>query len=617
MLYMKILSSNIKYAFFVLFACFLLPTGLASTSHAGILEDLRADFIARFDSSIKVDRPANIKFKRTGGGIVPDGISGRALSLSKGQYLTLPTKDIINAAAGTISLWIRPHWLSDSPESHTFVTFGWVSPKPAYFALSRGWWESGGGSGFTYFIGNNAEATNTGRRIHYHPGKWVHLVCTWETGSNGFTRFYVNGSRVEWRDPAAEGKRPWLPYIADANLFIGSDKGAKGLENNRWADSDIDELAIFKRALSDEEIALTYYGSIGKTTYQPIRDANGAILQTRVIADEGRGWMTPDGAAETITRIKKAGFNVYIPCIWHGQGTRYPSELAAPEVGKTFHHDPLKRLIDSAHSNGIEVHPLFTIVLRQRSFYKAFYDAGTPADAFDVHKPAFKKFIADLVIDVVRRYDVDGINLDYIRTLGICTSRDCQSDYSRQFGRDLLSDIKHPKADGTLELHLQKWQDDAITAIVREIRDRAKAIRPQIIISTDGYPSLRPSEEGREDLRWADSGLIDIAFAMDYREVPDYERLEHIITMFKEPAKLIPILGNYEAIPPSRIEPRNPELVARAIEHTLSRTPHGIALYLYDLLTEDQIMAISRGPFREQAKPQWKRNVNNDDTGTR
>lgn len=581
---------------------------VVSACAANILEELGADFIAHFDSTIKVDRPSNVKFKHTGGRIITDGISGKALSLSGGQYLTVPTQDIVNGFEGTVTLWVRPHWLSDSPGSHAFVSFRWASPKPAYFALSRGWWESYGGTGLTYFIGNNEEATNTVRKIYYNPGKWVHLACTWKTGSNGYTKLYVNGYMVERRDPAAEGKQPWLPYVAEANLFIGSDKGAGDLENNRWADSDIDEFAVFKRAMKDDEIA-RIYESIGKPTYLPIRDTDGTILQSRVIADEGIGWMTSDGAAETIARIKRAGFNVYIPCIWHGQGTRYPSALAVPELGKTFHNDPLKRLIDLAHSNGIEVHPWFTIALRQRSFYKDFYDSGTPADAFDVHKPAFRKFIADLVIDVVQRYDVDGINLDYIRTLGICTSMDCQNDYSRQFGRDLTFDIKHPKPDGTLEPHLQKWQDEAIAAIVREIRDRAKAIRPQIIISVDGHPSLRPSEEGRQDLSWANSGLIDIAFNMDYRKIPDYEYLNYITTRFNEPQKLIQMLGNYEAISRGRIEPRDPELVAKSIEYTLSRSPHGVGLYLYQLLTEDQIRAIFKGPFKDQAKPHWKRGV--------
>ena len=583
--------------------CLFLP-GWNSSANANILEDMKADFIAHFDRGIKVDSPANVRFNHTGGRIIADGISGRALSLTKGQYLAVPTKDIINASEGTITLWVRPHWVSDSTGSHTFISFQWTYPKSAYFVLSRGWWESDGGTGLTYFIGNNQEATNTARQIFYNPEKWVHLACTWKTGLHGFTKLYVNGYLVERRTPASEGEQLWLPYVTDANLLIGSDKGAGNAENGRWADSDIDEFAIFKRALKDDEIA-RIYESIGMPTYMPIRTADGTIMQTRVMFDEGRGWMTSEGAAEIISRIKRAGFNVYVPCIWHGQGTRYPSAVAVPELGKIFTDDPLSRLIDLAHRNGIEVHPWFTITLRQRNFYKKYYDFGTPADAFDVHNPDFRKFIVDLIIDVVKRYDVDGVNLDYIRTMGICTSMYCQNDYLRQFGRDLLSDTNHRNPDGLLEPHLQRWQDETITAIVRDIGNKTKAIRSRIIISVDGHPALGSSEEGREDLSWANSGLIDIVFNMDYHVLPDYEYLNYIISRFTEPQKLIQLLGNYEVNFPEIIEPRDPELIAKSIEYTLSRWPHGVGLYLYQLLTEDQVRVISGGPFKERAKPYW------------
>jgi len=589
----------------VLFVVFLFLTGWTSNASANVLEDMSADFIAHFDKSIKVDSPPNITFKQEEGRIIADGVSGKALSLTEGDFLTVPTNNIINSTEGTMMLWVRPHQLPESTGTHMFVSFGWVSPKSAYFVLSKGWWESHGGSDFTYFVGNNEEATNMAKQVYFNPGKWVHISCTWKTGVGGFSRLYINGYLVAQRNPEAEGKQLWHLYTAGANLFIGSDKGTGDLANNRWADSDIDEFAVFKRALKDDEI-YHIYESFGTPVYVPVRDENGNIFQSRVMFDEGRGWMTDDGAVRTVSRIKRAGFNVYIPCIWHGQGTRYPSTLAVPEKMQFFSNDPLKRLIDLAHSNGIEVHPWFTVALRQRDFYEDYYDSGTPKNAFNLHKPAFRKFITDLIIDVVRRYDIDGINLDYIRTMGICVSAYCQKDYFQQFGRDLRDDIANPNPDGSMDQHIYQWQEETVKAILDDVKYRAKTIRPGIIVSVNGRPALRPSEEGREDLSWANTGLVDIVFNMDYRNVPDYEYHNYIISKFKEPRKLILLLGNYNKVFDGSNEPRDPERVAMLIRDARNRWPHGVGLYLYQLLTEEQIRMISNGPFKEQAVPYWR-----------
>ncbi len=79
---------------------------------------------------------------------------------------------------------------------------------------------------------------------------------------------------------------------------------------------------------------------------------NETIFETRAIFDEGLGWITEEGARKTIQRIKKAGFNVYIPCVWHGRGTRYPSTLAPIDVRiKSTSEDPLHRLIKISHES--------------------------------------------------------------------------------------------------------------------------------------------------------------------------------------------------------------------------------------------------------------------------
>jgi uncharacterized lipoprotein YddW (UPF0748 family) len=317
-------------------------------------------------------------------------------------------------------------------------------------------------------------------------------------------------------------------------------------------------------------------------------------------------WATEQGASRLIGRIKKAGFNVLLPCVWHGRGARYPSKVAVPESNSEYFTDPLKRIIAIAHSQGIEVHPWFTVTLRQRDFYNEFYDQGTPANAFDVHKPAFRQFIVDMVIDVVTRYDVDGINLDFIRSMGGCTSESCQADYRRKFKRELLIDLATWITRPDLASYVQQWIDQAITAIVCEIYIKAKSIKPNVIISVDGA-LLNPygRREGRDELAWANAGLVDAIFHMDYGIIPDYVRFDQAVMHINDPRKVIFLAANYEKRN-STIISRDPLALSMIIKNATHHWPWGIGVYLYSMLSDEQIEKLLSESFSVPASPVWK-----------
>ena len=50
--------------------------------------------------------------------------------------------------------------------------------------------------------------------------------------------------------------------------------------------------------------------------------------ESRIIFDEGLNWVTRVSAERLCSRIARAGFNVFSPCVWHGRGTIWPSKLA-------------------------------------------------------------------------------------------------------------------------------------------------------------------------------------------------------------------------------------------------------------------------------------------------
>ncbi len=550
------------------------------------------------------------------------------MSLAPGEYLVFNAKKVIHPEEGTIMLWIRPHWDYYQTEanrlvSHSFVSFEWNDNRKGYFLLTDGTWEPAG-SPYSYFVFNNQDYAHTSVKVLYHRGEWIHLACSWKVGAQGYVRFYLNGMLV-----AAKAVKNLRAFEPMGPMYLGCDRGVPGL-GKRWADSDIDEFATFPYAMTEKQLhsicehqypnwekhRYDWLQPILAQPYEPIKNSRGTILETRAIFDEGTGWMTEKGARETISRIKAAGFNVYIPCIWHGRGTRYPCSLAPPEEKLDLSgDDPLARLIRIAHAGNIEVHPWFCVALRQRDFLDDYFDPGTPPMAFDLHKPGFRQFIKDLIVDTVKRYDIDGIQLDYIRTTGICTSVSCKGDYRIHYGRSLMDDLAKHNAAGGLEPHVQEWQDNAVEAVVRAVAGEAKALKPRLVLSVYGHPQLPDiglpvNQEGRREVMWARKGLINLIFCGEYGDQPDFQNVALISKEIPPRVSALITLGNYGNLfgrSGKSIIPRDAKLVADFIACGQRINKRGVALYLYSQLNDEQISALRHGPFSLPARPHWYR----------
>jgi uncharacterized lipoprotein YddW (UPF0748 family) len=345
-----------------------------------------------------------------------------------------------------------------------------------------------------------------------------------------------------------------------------------------------------------------------------VRDTSGRLRENRVLFDEDIHWaLSRESADRILDRVKKAGFNVYVPCVWHGGGSFFPSRISSldPRLKRLVDsgYDPLRYLIKRAHEIGIEVHPWVTVVRRETNLYPQFHDNGTPQDAFNVHNPEFCGFIIKMMTDLVARYDVDGVNLDYIRSMGICTSTFCKKDYSSKLKYDFDDDFTRISVAGPARDRLQQWQDDAVSSIVRVFSKKARELKPGIVISVDGNPTLRGEHrplEGRNEIYWANQGWIDVIYNMDYGRKIDTKAVNETLRLLTAKAKLIEIFGNYDVIDGNTVS-RSGKVVADYATLAQRKWPDsGIAFYIYDKMDDEQIRELRTGPFRETALTNWR-----------
>lgn len=207
--------------------------------------------------------------------------------------------------------------------------------------------------------------------------------------------------------------------------------------------------------------------------------------------------------------------------------TIYPSEIEPWDHCITgvegrapgFGYDPLAFAIDECHRRGMEIHAWIATIpvgmkttlgcrtIMKRGFRVRSYATGSYLDPAD---PAVPGYLARICGEITRKYDIDGINLDYIR-------------YPDGWPLPSYRNGDTPEA-----------RRAHITAIVRAIHDEVKAIKPWVKMSCSPigkhadlsrYSSKnfnahdRVSQEAQE---WMRLGLMDQLYPMQYFRGDNY-----------------------------------------------------------------------------------------------
>lgn len=209
----------------------------------------------------------------------------------------------------------------------------------------------------------------------------------------------------------------------------------------------------------------------------------------------------------------------------------YPSdiepwnEIFSGKEGVSPGYDPLAFAIEECHKRGMELHawivtiPLGTerhvrrvgkvsVTRRQPQLCKKYQGEWY----LDPGQPETKNYLMRLVREVVTRYDVDGIHLDYIR----------YPDHPAQFNdRETFRKYGRGKA-------LSQWRRENITSVVRHLYQGIKALKPWVKVSSSPIGKFkdtsRYSSSGwnayyavyQDAQGWLKEGIQDVLFPMMY-----------------------------------------------------------------------------------------------------
>ena len=230
---------------------------------------------------------------------------------------------------------------------------------------------------------------------------------------------------------------------------------------------------------------------------------------------------------DILDKYQKANINTVLLQARVRAATIYPSDIEpwdqcitgvegrAPAYG----YDPLGFAVEECHKRGMEIHAWIATIpvgaknslgcrtLMKKGFRIRNFSTGSYLDPAD---PGVAPYLASICGEIVRKYDVDGINLDYIR-------------YPDGWPRPSYRDGDTPDQ-----------RRSNITAIVRAIHDEVKAIKPWVKMSCSPigkhadlsrYSSKnfnahdRVSQEAQE---WMRLGLMDQLYPMQYFRGDNY-----------------------------------------------------------------------------------------------
>lgn len=329
---------------------------------------------------------------------------------------------------------------------------------------------------------------------------------------------------------------------------------------------------------------------------------------------------SPEELEETFKKLADVGFNCLCPETIYWGYAIYPD--AHPDLAQNPDFagwDPLAEMCRLGKKYNIRIIPWVEVffigfedspLIRTKPEWLALARNGKQYSTveqgyyyFCPSREEVQKFWLEVYENLLMRYDVDGLQLDYIRYPvsipwedGFCYCSNCRELFYNQYEIDPAS-IDPAKDPGAWE-KWAKFRKEQPTRFVRETHEFVKKLRPDISLSVDIFPDLDEAlnKKFQDWVLWQEKDWVDETWYMAYtsdlkRFLEGAEELERIK---KGDGLHITGLGPYLGF--------GPEILLEEIRISQEHGSDGICLFALEHLTDKELMALKEGPFRLKAE---------------
>ncbi|MBW4642067.1 MAG: glycoside hydrolase family 10 protein [Goleter apudmare HA4340-LM2] len=245
-----------------------------------------------------------------------------------------------------------------------------------------------------------------------------------------------------------------------------------------------------------------------------------------------------DRLKNSLQRLSELNFNTVYPAVWNWGYTLYPSKVAAKVIGRSLDPTPglqgrdmLKEIVDEGHKKGLTVIPWFefgfmapadSLLAKNRPQWLTNRSDGSRIVKEGTHnrvwlnpfRPEVQQFIQDLIVEIVRNYDIDGIQFDDHFGLPSELGYDAYTValYKKEHrGKAPSKNSKDPE--------WVRWRASKITDYMKRVFTAIKATKKNCIVSVAPNPQRFSYEYFLADWqRWERMGIVEDLVVQIYRD---------------------------------------------------------------------------------------------------
>jgi uncharacterized lipoprotein YddW (UPF0748 family) len=241
-----------------------------------------------------------------------------------------------------------------------------------------------------------------------------------------------------------------------------------------------------------------------------------------------------------IAQLKRLNFNTVYPTVWNDGYTLYPSEVAKEWIGEEVDpipelqgRDMLAEAIDIAHEQGLAIIPWYEFglmtmedselarrhpewIMSRRDGTQVFVQGDRGQYHFVWLNPAHpevQEMLTELMVEVVGKYDIDGIQFDDHFGTPVELGYD---DYTVNLYKQQHNGNAPP--DNPEDPEWMRWRARNVTTMMVKIFSAIKTRRPDCLISLSPNPKQFSYEKYLQDWSpWVRLGFIDELIIQVYR----------------------------------------------------------------------------------------------------
>ncbi|NMG18172.1 glycoside hydrolase family 10 protein [Brasilonema bromeliae] len=335
------------------------------------------------------------------------------------------------------------------------------------------------------------------------------------------------------------------------------------------------------------------------TSYRPQTSELRGVWLTNIDSDVLFG---RDRLQNSLQSLKNLNFNTVYPTVWNWGWTLYPSKVAQKVIGRSLDPAPglqgrdiLKEIVTVGHQKGLTVIPWFEFGfmapadsqlaknrpqwLTSRSDSSKIWKEGTHDRVWlNPFHPEVQQFIQDLVVEIVKNYNIDGIQFD--DHFGLPS----------ELGYDAYTVALYKKehrgqapSTNPQDAEWVKWRANKITDYMKRVFQAIKATKKNCLVSVAPNPQDFSYKTFLADWQsWERNGLIEELVIQLYRDDLNVFVKELEYPEVKAAQSHIPVsIGIMTGL---KAKPISMQQIQTQIQKVRERNFAGVSFFFYETL---------------------------------